>query len=60
MRWQCSYHDNKGKRCENEALHRLHFSTEHPFDHVDVCQKHFEEYPRFCWVQELQERKCQE
>ena len=26
MRWQCSYYDSKGIRCENEALHRVHFS----------------------------------
>lgn len=36
MRWQCQYVDSRGKRCEQEALHRLHFSLEHPFDHVDV------------------------
>jgi hypothetical protein len=53
MRWQCSFVDKTGKRCENEALHRLHFASEHPFNHVDICDKHFEEYSEYSWVQDL-------
>lgn len=44
FRWQCEYVDHKGKRCEFQALWRLHFAWLHPFDHVDVCRKHLIEY----------------
>ena len=54
MRWQCSYYDSKGIRCENEALHRVHFSSADPFDFSDVCDEHFEEYKHFCWTEDLQ------
>jgi hypothetical protein len=53
MKWQCTYHNSHGVRCENEALHRIHFSSEHPFNHVDVCALHYEEYQIFCWVEDL-------
>ena len=60
MRWQCSFTDSTGSRCENEAIHRLHFSSQHPFDHVDVCLEHFEEYKRYCWVQDLHNQNGEE
>jgi hypothetical protein len=53
MRWQYSYVDSKGIRCINEALHRLHFAADHPFDHIDVCAKHLEEYKFFCRIEDL-------
>jgi hypothetical protein len=53
MRWRCSYHDAKGIRCENEAIYRLHFAADHPFDHVDVCEKHQNEYTNNTWIQDL-------
>lgn len=53
MRWQCTFVNAAGSRCENEAIHRLHFASEHPFDFVDCCKVHFEEYKYFVWVQDL-------
>lgn len=53
MRWQCSFHDSNGLRCPNEALKRIHFNGEHPFDHMDACDKHMEEYKIFVWIQDL-------
>jgi len=60
MKWQCSYTDVNGIRCENEALQRIHFSSEHPFNHVDVCSEHFEEYKRCCWIQDLHDKNGEE
>jgi hypothetical protein len=40
MKWQCSYHNSKGVRCENEAIYRAQFHEEHPFDHMDLCETH--------------------
>ena len=57
MKWRCSYCDPKGDRCEAEALFRLHFSTEHPFDHVDVCAEHLDEYEGFCRLEDLHGNK---
>lgn len=51
MRWQCRVYDKNGKRCQNEALARIHFSSTHPFNHTDVCEIHLNEYKIFCWVQ---------
>lgn len=59
-RWRCTFTDVSGKRCENEALHRLHFSNDRPFDFVDACAEHFEEYKLFCWVQPLQNQNGEE
>lgn len=53
MKWQCSYIDSAGTQCTNEALYRLHFSGDHPFDHTDVCRQHLEEYSYFVWTQDL-------
>lgn len=54
MRWQCSFVDSKGKRCEAEALSRLHYSGEHPFDHADYCDAHVFDYMKGVqWVQDL-------
>jgi hypothetical protein len=53
VRWRCTYTDSTGSRCENEATHRLQFSKEHPFDHVDVCEEHREEYKNYVEVQSL-------
>lgn len=53
MRWQCSFQNENGIRCENEAIYRIHFSNDHPFDHYDVCTEHLEQYQMFCWVQDL-------
>lgn len=53
--WKCQYVDAKGASCENEALFRLHFSPEHPFDHVDVCMLHSEEYKYYAWFQLLRD-----
>lgn len=55
MRWQCEYVDGMGHRCEAEALYRLHFSTNHPFDHVDVCGMHVDFYRHFADIQDLHE-----
>ena len=58
MRWQCTHHDSNGIRCENEADYRLHFAADHPFDHVDVCEKHLEKYnsKHISWTQDLLSR----
>jgi hypothetical protein len=53
MRFQCRYIDASGKRCENEAIKRIHFAEDHPFDHTDCCEVHIEEYPIFAWIQDL-------
>ena len=52
IRWQCSYVNYNGDRCELEATRRIHFSGDHPFSHIDVCPKHFSEYNHYVWVQE--------
>lgn len=59
MRWQCQCVDSNGVRCENEALHRIQFSQEHPFDHVDVCEKHLESYNEYLGVVEENNWKIQ-
>jgi hypothetical protein len=43
-----------------KLLHRLYFSSDHPFDFVDACLGHFEEYKLFCWVQPLQNENGEE
>jgi hypothetical protein len=51
MKWQCKFYDKDGRRCESEAVARLHFSPDHPFDHIDVCEEHKKEYPTWAWMQ---------
>jgi hypothetical protein len=51
MRWQCEYRDAKGRRCVNEAICRLQFSMDHPFDFVDTCADHVKEYRHVAWIQ---------
>jgi hypothetical protein len=53
MRFQCSYHDAKGTPCENEATYRLHYAKDHPFNHVDTCTEHLDQYFSFAWMQDL-------
>ena len=60
MRWQCTFVNSKGIRCENVALQRIHFASEHPFDHIDACAEHLEEYQRYCWVEDLHDKNGQE
>jgi hypothetical protein len=55
MCWQCTYVDSKGRRCEAEALHRLHFSNDHPFDHVDVCDGHLKDYSNYTKKENIDE-----
>lgn len=51
--WQCSYVNSKGVRCTKCAVNRIHFSADHPFDHVDLCDEHLEEYRGYVWTQNL-------
>ena len=53
MRWRCSYHDSKGCRCEKPASIRIHFAKGHPFDHMDLCEKHLEFHPGYVWEQKI-------
>lgn len=50
-KFQCTYVDSKGRRCEAEALQRLNFTKEHPFDGVNVCEDHAKEYDNVVWIQ---------
>lgn len=56
-RWQCEYVNSKGVRCSEEALHRIHYSLDHPFDHMDVCKEHLGFYRHYCVVEDLKEKK---
>lgn len=58
--WQCRFVDAKGVRCPAQAVRRIHFATEHPFDHTDVCPEHLEEYKFFCWYEPLCDEKGKE
>lgn len=63
MKNQCSYVDSAGRRCEGESLHRLYFSHDHPFDFMDVCKEHMEEYSEYaCFLDfesnEIKNRIC--
>lgn len=51
--WKCSHTNSRGVSCTNQAAHRIHFSSEHPFDHIDLCLTHISEYSGFCWTQNL-------
>lgn len=53
--FQCSYTDSHGKKCESVATKRIHFSDGHPFDHMDLCEKHQLEYQNWIWCQPLTE-----
>lgn len=53
MRWQCQFHNSKGIRCAKEASHRVHFSKDHPFDHMDVCDEHLEIHQGYVWKEEF-------
>lgn len=54
MKWQCSYYNSKGIRCEKEATLRIHFSKDHPFDHMDLCEEHKQYHPGYVWSQDLE------
>ncbi len=51
MKWQCSYYDSKGDRCSADATIRIHFSKDHPFDHMDLCEEHLKFHPGYVWSQ---------
>jgi len=53
--WQCSKIDTFGKRCTANAVCRLHFAKDHPFDHFDVCLGHLHEYSGFYSIQPIEE-----
>lgn len=53
MSWQCSYHNRDGLRCERQAIKRVVFSVDHPFDYSDLCETHMAEYKCFVWYFEL-------
>lgn len=53
--WQCSKVDSNGVRCPVNAVCRLHFSIEHPFDFIDVCEAHYNEYTDWLWEQAIEE-----
>lgn len=53
--WQCNKVDSSGERCMANAVHRLHFAKDHPFDHFDLCDKHLSEYTDYLWLQEIEE-----
>ena len=55
MRWRCSFHDAKGIQCPNAALWRMHFAKDHPFDHIDVCSEHLDDYSSYSWLQDIGE-----
>lgn len=57
--WKCQYINAEGASCGNEALFRLHFAPDHPFDHVDVCMLHSEEYKYYAWFQLLRDFRPQ-
>jgi len=53
MKWRCSFHSANGVRCEKEAVLRLHYHKDHPFDFVDTCREHLQEYRHYQWRQTL-------
>jgi len=53
--WLCQKVDADGNRCAKTAVHRLHFSKDHPFDFLDVCETHLDEYTDYLWVQYMKE-----
>jgi hypothetical protein len=55
MRWQCEYHNSKGLQCREPASIRLHFDPYTPFNHIDLCSVHEEDYPLFKWFQYISE-----
>jgi len=55
VRWQCSYCDSKGERCNRQAVWRLHFALDHPFNFVDVCKEHRGYYSNVAWHHTLSE-----
>lgn len=52
-RFMCGYTDSKGVHCTCVASKRIHFSTDHPFDHMDLCASHLEEYKTWVWCEVL-------
>lgn len=52
-KWECEYVSENGERCGANALHRVHFAKDHPFNHVDVCREHLKKYTVFAWIQDL-------
>lgn len=49
----CSYTDSRGNKCGCVAAKRIHFSADHPFDHMDLCIPHLTEYQNWVWCQPL-------
>jgi len=47
MRWQCTFINSKGVRCEKEAIYRLQYGHDHPFEFVDTCEEHKKEFKNF-------------
>ena len=61
MAWICEKVDSNGNRCTANAVCRLQFSKDHPFEHFDVCEEHLSEYTDYLWTQEIDEfNKIQE
>lgn len=54
--FQCQYTDSRGEQCTSIALYRVHYSTDHPFTHMDFCEQHLQvPYPRgIAWIQNLE------
>lgn len=53
MKWPCKYVNSKGVQCTKCAINRIHFSSDHPFDHLDLCDEHTKEYGGYCWAQNI-------
>lgn len=53
FKWQCEERHSDGTRCPNRALHRIHFDTQHPFNHTDLCDPCLELYKSYLWYQPL-------
>jgi hypothetical protein len=51
--FKCRYVDSHGTECNVIAAKRIHFSTDHPFDHMDLCNQHLIEYQNWVWAQPL-------
>jgi hypothetical protein len=49
--WQCRFCNQDGQRCSEEAIARIYFSNDHPFNHTDVCKRHLSEYGSYIWIQ---------
>lgn len=53
--WICQCINAEGERCQSQAVHRLHFSKDYPFDFLDVCEEHLGEHTDYLWEQYLKE-----